>query len=108
MSATSDVEIVGNGPPRRSSTATAPAPFIVTSVRPLIQGLAIVNGRSINGGGIASAGSLVVVNAQLSAAPPRSAAPSSTPAASLSVVNSTLSGNSATNGGAFSTPAAGP
>ena len=68
LSTTSDLEIVGNG---ASQTVVdgggTTQPFLVSvGAVTLIQDLAIVNGRAINGGAIANAGSLVIVNTSIS------------------------------------------
>lgn len=67
----------------------------------LIQELPIVNGRAINGGAIANAGSLVVVNASISGGSATLGGGILNSAGALSVFSSTLSGNSATDGGAI-------
>ena len=68
LSTTSELEIVGNGPGQTIvDGGGATQPFLVSvGAATLIQDLAIVNGRSINGGAIANGGSLAVVNTAIS------------------------------------------
>lgn len=103
LSTTSDLEIVGNGPGQTVvDGGGATRPFLVSvGASTLIQDVAIVNGRSINGGGIANGGSLVVVNTSISGSSSTLGGAIVNSGVVVSVVNSTLSGNSATNGGAI-------
>lgn len=102
LSATSDLEIVGNGPSQTTvDGGGATQPFLVSGgATALIQDLAIVNGRAVNGGAIANAGSLVVVNTSISGSSATLGGAVVNTGGVLSVFSSTFSGNAATNGGA--------
>jgi CSLREA domain-containing protein len=103
LSTTSDLEIVGNGPTQTIvDGGGATQPFLVSGgASALIQDLAIVNGRAINGGAISNAGSLVVVNTAITGSSATLGGAILNSGGVLSVFSSTFSGNSATNGGAL-------
>lgn len=103
LSTTSDLEIIGNGPTQTIvDGGGATQPFLVSGgATALIQDLAIVNGRSINGGAISNSGSLVVVNTSISGSTATLGGAIVNTGGVVSVFSSTLSGNSATNGGAI-------